>query len=81
MTIGRITFAAALLSALACASCGGRTVYQAPGADTAREERDYSECDWEASRAAAGLQDSSIHDKRLEDLRDKCMRARGYSPK
>lgn len=69
------------LAALLVAGCGGRRMYESPEKSRAQEERDYAECDWEASRATAGLADGGEMRDRVEALIEKCMRARGYAPK
>lgn len=66
---------------LLLAGCGGRPRFESPDRTALQEERDYAECDWEASRATAGLADSGERDGRVRDLVVKCMRARGYGPK
>jgi hypothetical protein len=69
-----------LAGALAVGGCGGRTYYKNPDATPAQEERDYRECDYEASRFTVALPEKETRTERLEELRDKCMRARGYAP-
>lgn len=55
--------------------CGGREKYTKADAELTQEERDYDECDWEASRSVG----STVKDgDRIEELVDKCMRAKGY---
>lgn len=71
----------ACAAALVLGGCGGRQMYKSPDKSAVQEERDYAECDWEASKATAGLADSSEMRDRVQALVDKCMRARGYAPK
>jgi len=72
----------ALAAAMALAAgCGGRPKFESPNRTASQEERDYSECVWEASRSTAGLADSDERNDRIRELVEKCMRARGYSPR
>ena len=80
VAVKRLVLVLAAVSLLLTA-CGGRPRFESPDRTASEEERDYSECDWEASRATAGLADSGERDDRVRDLVVKCMRARGYSPK
>jgi len=66
--------AAALLSA----GCGGREKYAKVDAELSQEERDYDECDWEASRSVGSAVKDGDRAERIEELVDKCMRAKGY---
>ncbi len=70
----------ALLGGLAAGGCGGRAVNARPDATTAQEEHDYRECDYEASKLTIALPQKDDRNERLQELRDKCMRARGYQP-
>lgn len=69
---------AAVLAAAILAGCGGRPKFESPEKSSAQEERDYSECDWEASRATAGLADKGDRNDRVPELIEKCMWAKGY---
>jgi hypothetical protein len=68
-----------LVSLFAC-GCGGRTYYKNPNASSAQEEKDYRECDFEASKATGNLPDKSDRADRIKELVDKCMRAKSYTP-
>jgi len=69
-----------LLTLFAC-GCGGRTYYKNPNASDVQEEKDYNECDFEAAKATGNLADKDGRADRTKELVDKCMKARGYSPK
>lgn len=58
--------------------CGGREKYAKVDAELSQEERDYDECDWEASRSVGSTVKDGDRAERIEELVDKCMRARGY---
>lgn len=82
MRIRTLTLAAVVLAAaLAAGGCGGRAKYTHPYKDLAQEESDYSECDWEASKATGNVQKSGDRSERIDELIDKCMKAKGYRPK
>lgn len=68
----------ALALALVAGGCGGRSTYTHPVNDKVKEESDYSDCDWEASKATGNLQKNGDRSSRIEELIDKCMKARGY---
>lgn len=61
--------------------CGGRTYYKSPTASSVQEEKDYNECDFEAAKATGNLPNKDDRTDRVKELQDKCMRARGYTPK
>jgi len=75
----RTALFAALVLALAAAGCGGRSTYTHPMKDAGQEKADYADCDWEASKATGNLQKSGERSDRIEELIDKCMKAKGYS--
>ena len=70
-----------LFGALCAFGCGGRTYYKNPNASSVQEEKDYNECDFEAAKATGNLPDKDGREDRTKELVDKCMKARGYSPK
>ena len=70
-----------LLLMLCLSGCGGRTYYKNPNASDVQEEKDYNECDFEAAKATGNLADKDSRSDRVKELIDKCMKARGYSPK
>lgn len=65
-------------AALLLCSCGGREKYTKADAELTQEERDYDECDWEASRSVGSTVKDGDRIERIEELVDKCMRAKGY---
>lgn len=77
----RYTAMGVLCVALFVFGCGGRTYYKNPNAPSVQEEKDYSECNYEAARATGNLPDNGERRDRVEDLVHKCMKARGYAPK
>lgn len=68
-----------VLLSLATCGCGGRTYYKNPNASPSQESKDYSECDFEASKATGNLPNRSDREDRVKELVDKCMKARGYT--
>ncbi|MGD9610903.1 MAG: hypothetical protein AB7U59_15980 [Desulfovibrionaceae bacterium] len=68
-----------MLLALVVGGCGGRTYYKNPSASPAQEQKDYSECDFEAAKATGNLPSKAEREDRLKELVDKCMKARGYT--
>jgi len=65
-------------AALLLCGCGGREKYTKADAELTQEERDYDECDWEASRSVGSTVKDGDRIERIEELVDKCMRAKGY---
>lgn len=65
-------------AALLLSGCGGREKYSKVDAELTQEERDYNECDWEASRSVGSAVKDGDRAERIEELVDKCMRAKGY---
>lgn len=65
-------------AALLLCGCGGREKYSKADAELTQEERDYDECDWEASRSVGSAVRDGDRTDRIEELVDKCMRAKGY---
>ena len=68
------TLLAASLLLTAC----GRHIYTQPGRSAADEERDYNECAYEAAKATGNLAKDSQRDSRIDDIVEKCMKAKGY---
>lgn len=68
-------------AALLLCGCGGRDKYTKVDAELTQEERDYNECDWEASRSLGSAVKDGDRSERIEELVDKCMTAKGYRKK
>ncbi|KAF0235273.1 MAG: hypothetical protein FD177_27 [Desulfovibrionaceae bacterium] len=65
-------------AALLLGGCGGRDKYSKADAELTQEERDYDECDWEVTRSVGSTVKDGDRTERIEELVDKCMRAKGY---
>jgi hypothetical protein len=61
--------------------CGGKPHFENPEKAPAQENADYSDCDWEASKATANLANTDERQDRITELVDKCMKAKGYTKK
>lgn len=70
-----------LAAALLLWGCSGRDKYTKVDAELTQEERDYNECDWEASRSLGSAVKDGDRSERIEELVDKCMMAKGYRKK
>ncbi|MBI4803773.1 MAG: hypothetical protein HY795_00895 [Desulfovibrio sp.] len=70
-----------LVFAFAVASvfgCSAKPMYESPERTQAQMERDFSDCDWEAARATGNVAKGGDRQARIEELLDKCMKAKGY---
>lgn len=71
-----------------CAGCGGKIVYQRPGATQTDFEQDKAQCDYEATKHSytpmgafgdpfmSGIQEGMRYNKLMEG----CMRSKGWRP-
>jgi hypothetical protein len=58
--------------------CSAKPMYESPERSHAQMERDFSDCDWEAARATGNVAKGNDRQTRIEELLDKCMKAKGY---
>lgn len=69
------------VAALLLCGCGGREKYGKVDTERTQEDLDYDQCDWEASRSVSAVPKDSDRQDRIEELVDKCMKAKGYRKK
>jgi hypothetical protein len=82
MIMMRVPICLTVCLLLAGCGGGGQAKYEmSPGKGEVQQSQDYADCDWEASKATAGLQDKSDREGRIKELIDKCMQAKGYKTK
>jgi hypothetical protein len=74
----RVVFLLAAVAAVAVSGCSAKPMYESPERSQAQMERDFSDCDWEAARATGNVAKGADRQARIEELLDKCMKAKGY---
>jgi len=73
-----VTLFVIALTAVLASGCSAKPMYESPERSQAQMERDFSDCDWEAARATGNVAKGSDRQARIEELLDKCMKAKGY---
>ena len=73
-----VTLLLAALAAVSAFGCAAKPMYESPERSQAQMERDFSDCDWEAARATGNVAKGADRQTRIEELLDKCMKAKGY---
>jgi len=69
---------AVALAAFAAPGCGGKQKYVSHEKSQVQQDQDLADCDWEASRATGNVASSGERKDRIQELVDKCMKAKGY---
>jgi hypothetical protein len=72
-----LMLAVAACAALSASACGG-TSYVNSQKSPAQRDQDLADCDWEASRSTGNMAAKGERKDRVQELIEKCMKAKGY---